>query len=281
MSSALTTQETTVTAAAIHQVITAGDLSVLSEQDRIRYYMECCRDLGLNWRTQPFTLVKLKGGVMQMYLTAQGAEQLARVQGISTRQISAQEVKECYIVTIEARSPDGRLVTKTGGKSIKGLAGDALIDAIKKAETQAYRRAVRAIASLAPQQTLAPAEPIDAGELEEAAAVIPSFVSQDDGAEPAEEAPEHPLTIAKKKCWAWAQKRGLDVDELAAAAALMGIQLDVANAFELDRVRVLLEDTPNAKEIVTASGLVERIRAERASQAAAPEPIDADVLPPD
>lgn len=176
--------QSTVSAAAIHQVITAGDLSVLSEHDRIAYYLESCRDLGLNWRTQPFALVKLKGGVMKLYLTVDGAEQLAAVNRLRVEVARTEQIKGAYIVHMRATLPDGRGVTKMGGKDIHNLAGDALIDAMKKAESQAYRRAVKAAASLATFDPAAQLVPLPHTEIEEASRSVLAMTNLEGSVDP-------------------------------------------------------------------------------------------------
>jgi hypothetical protein len=176
--------QSAVSAVAIHQVITAGDLSVLSEEDRALYYLESCRDLGLNWRTTPFILAKMKTGGMQLYLTASGAEQLARNYRITVAITSRREERGAYLVEVTAILPDGRSFTKTGGKAIANAAGEAWVDLVKKAETQAFRRAVKAAASLATFDPDAKIVPIPQHELREAMPTIERVTVENAEADP-------------------------------------------------------------------------------------------------
>ena len=48
-------------AKAIEQVLIGGDLSALSEEQRLMYYNQVCESLSLNPLTKPFDYIKLNG----------------------------------------------------------------------------------------------------------------------------------------------------------------------------------------------------------------------------
>lgn len=275
-----------VTPAAILQVLSAGDLSELSDQDRVQLYVENCQALGLNWRTKPFTIAKTKGGAAALYLTADGAEQLAALHEISVEQINAQETRGVYMVTMKATAPNGRSVTKTGGKPIgPNVAGEAFIDAVKKAETQAYRRAVKACVGLNTYDPERPRPVIEAAEITEAiAAGLLEQVTVEHAADPAangepppddagdvEEATFRPIAepspvrVAKGRLWKMAEQRGITSEiEVRALAALMGVELAVATTDELNHLTQQLIDNPDAKQLLAESGMVARLQREAA-----------------
>lgn len=178
MSSSLATLgNTSASIDAMHAAMTAGDLSKLSKEEQAIVYLETCRDLGLNWRTKPFLIVNVRGGGAQLYPTVEGLEQLAAIHNVSTTITQHGPVGDLYLVRIRASLPSGRSAEKSGMVTIKGLSGDTLANAIMKAESKAYRRAVRAVVSLNsfqahPDPTLNPPGPAIAHEIPEAMAMI-------------------------------------------------------------------------------------------------------------
>lgn len=148
MSNLVALDNSQVSIEAVHRVITAGDLSQMSPDDQIRLYMEACRDLGLNWRTKPFILSKIGQGTTQLYLTADGADQLAALHNVSILKIEDHSTANACRITMTVGLPNGRQMMKMAGVSTSGLGGQALENARMKCETKAWRRAVRAIVGM-------------------------------------------------------------------------------------------------------------------------------------
>lgn len=133
----------------IERVITGGDLSQLTPQQRVEYYIDTCESLGVNWRTKPFDMVRLKqNGPMILYPNKGLAEQFAGKYGISAESVRSDEVKGIYREWFRASLPSGRSVTKMGAVPIAGLGPNDLANAYMKTETKAFRRAVLALVGL-------------------------------------------------------------------------------------------------------------------------------------
>lgn len=132
----------------MHALMTAGDLSGLTKEQQAIAYLEACRDLGLNWRTKPFIIAKVGNGPATLYPTVEGIEQLAAIHHVDTHVDGETMLEGIYSVRVRAVLPNGRGATKTGKMFVKGMNGQALANAMMKAESKAYRRAVRAVVSL-------------------------------------------------------------------------------------------------------------------------------------
>jgi hypothetical protein len=153
-------------AEAIEKVLIGGDLSPLSPEQRVTYYNACCKSLGLNPLTSPFTYILFKeydndsgGGSakLQLYANKSCAEQLRKLHGVSVIQ-SQKEITDdysIYEVTVQDRT--GRLDSAVGivplfkftreGKKALGMRERA--NAIMKSHTKAKRRATLSICGLA------------------------------------------------------------------------------------------------------------------------------------
>jgi hypothetical protein len=123
----------------IESLIINGDLSKLDQKQKVEYYNKYCAALGLNPVTQPFSLLKLNGKE-KLYCGREGTAQLSKVHEVSHEISSKETVNGVYIVTAKAIT-GSRYTTSTGAVSIEGLKGDALCNALMKAETKAKRRA--------------------------------------------------------------------------------------------------------------------------------------------
>lgn len=143
--------EITNTASSIEQVmenvIIKGDLSQLQPKERVQYYNAFCKSLGLNPVTRPFEYITLNGK-LTLYCKKDGTEQLASARNISLQKVGSETIEGVYIVTAEASTPRGRTSFAIGAVAIAGLKGDALANALMKAETKAKRRATLSICGL-------------------------------------------------------------------------------------------------------------------------------------
>lgn len=126
----------------VSQLIISGDLSKLTQDQKVQYYNGYCERLGLDPFTKPFDLLRLNGREI-LYCTRSGSQQLNKLHQVS-HAITSREVIEAasvYQVTAKASLPDGRYTESIGAVNIGGLKGDAYANAIMKAETKAKRRA--------------------------------------------------------------------------------------------------------------------------------------------
>jgi hypothetical protein len=134
-------------AALAEQVIIKGDLARLTEAQRMTYYTEVCRSLGLNPLTRPFEYITLNGK-LTLYATRAASDQLRRVRGITITNVDPRQVGDLYVVVATGRDRSGREDSSTGAVSTKGLGGEALANALMKAETKAKRRLTLSLAGL-------------------------------------------------------------------------------------------------------------------------------------
>lgn len=124
-----------------------GDISALSPQEKTRYYAALCERLGLDPYTQPFTPLRLNGKEI-LYASRAATDQLARIHGVTRRVVSRERLEDVYVVTVQASLPNGRTEDAIGAVPLGGLKGEALANALMKAETKAKRRATLAILGL-------------------------------------------------------------------------------------------------------------------------------------
>jgi hypothetical protein len=133
----------------LERVVVHGDLAQLTPAERVMYYRQVCESLGLNPLTRPFEYIVLNGR-LTLYARKDAADQLRRIHGISVRIVAREMIESLglYVVTARATTPDGREDESIGAVSVKGLTGDALANALMKAETKAKRRATLSLVGL-------------------------------------------------------------------------------------------------------------------------------------
>lgn len=131
----------------LEKVITSGDLSKLSPADRVMFYSKTCESLGLNPLTRPFEYIVLNGK-LTLYARKDCTDQLRAIHGISVTDLTESERDGVFIVTAKVLNAVGRTDVAKGAVSLQGLKGDALANALMKAETKAKRRATLSICGL-------------------------------------------------------------------------------------------------------------------------------------
>lgn len=144
---ALTAQETPLSSEIMEQVLVHGDLARLSITDRLRWYLSRCEAIGLDPRTQPFQYITLNGK-LTLYATRAVTDQIRQQRSVSVEEVRSAREGDCYVVTCRVRDGSGRTDVSTAAVSIKGLAGDALANALMKCETKAKRRATLSLCGL-------------------------------------------------------------------------------------------------------------------------------------
>jgi hypothetical protein len=145
MSTALATKSDL--AEAIERVVVSGDLSQLKAEERLDYYRRVCESLGLNPLTSPFAYITLNNK-LKLYALREATDQLRKIHGVSVTGSTDTTVNEVYVVTCHVKDQAGRTDVSKGAVSLKGLGGEALANAIMKAETKAKRRATLSICGL-------------------------------------------------------------------------------------------------------------------------------------
>lgn len=129
------------------QVVIKGDLSKLTEVERMAYYTEVCRSLGLNPLTRPFEYITLNSR-LTLYATRAAGDQLRAIRGITITGLDPRQVGDLFVVVATGRDRTGREDSSTGAVATKGLSGEALANAMMKAETKAKRRLTLSLAGL-------------------------------------------------------------------------------------------------------------------------------------
>jgi hypothetical protein len=131
----------------VDQVVIKGNLAELTPRERVTYYAETCRSLGLNPLTKPYEFISLSGKLV-LYATRGATDQLRQLHNVAITGLVREKTDDLYLVTATARLPDGRTDESIGAVSIRGLSGDALANACMKAETKAKRRVTLSIVGL-------------------------------------------------------------------------------------------------------------------------------------
>ena len=134
-------------AAAIEQALVQGNIGALDSKQRINYYNQLCNSLGLNPLTQPFEYLTLNGKV-RLYAKKDATDQLRKLHGVSVISMETQKVEDVHIVVVRVRDKEGREDIGTGAVTIGSFKGEALANALMKAETKAKRRATLSICGL-------------------------------------------------------------------------------------------------------------------------------------
>ena len=125
--------------AIIEQLVINGNLTGLNQQQKVEYYKGYCERLGLDPFTQPFKILRLQGKET-LYCDRSGVQQLSKLHNVSHDITSREQMEGIYLVTCKA-SADGRHTESIGAVTTGTLSGDALCNALMKAETKAKRRA--------------------------------------------------------------------------------------------------------------------------------------------
>jgi hypothetical protein len=131
----------------VETVVIGGDLADLNAAQRAEYYGAVCRSLGLNPLTKPFEYLTLNGK-LRLYALRDCADQLRRLHAISIYIANRERMSDIYVVTARAKDRHGREDESTGAVTVGALRGDALANALMKAETKAKRRVTLSIAGL-------------------------------------------------------------------------------------------------------------------------------------
>lgn len=131
----------------MESVIIKGDLSKLSANERSAYYLQVCQSVGLNPLTKPFEYITLNGK-LTLYALRACTDQLRSIHKVSVLDLCESERDGVFIVTAKMQNGEGRTDMAKGAVTINGLKGDALANAIMKAETKAKRRATLSLCGL-------------------------------------------------------------------------------------------------------------------------------------
>jgi hypothetical protein len=156
----------------IEQLVLNNDLAGLTPAQRVSFYMNVCKSLGLNYLTQPFGLISFEGKTM-MYAKRDCTDQLRKIHRVNIEDMQTKSENGLLIVTVKGMDQTGRRDVSTGviplrvkarkwSNDAKGpgkggyieldnyidLEGKDLANAIMKAETKAKRRLTLSLVGL-------------------------------------------------------------------------------------------------------------------------------------
>lgn len=129
------------------RALLVGDLSKLTEDQRAHLYRSVCESVGLNPLTRPFEYIMLNGK-LTFYARKDCTEQLRAKHNVALTIVARENIEGVFAVTARATTPNGRTDESIGAVAVAGLRGEALCNAIMKAETKSKRRVTLSICGL-------------------------------------------------------------------------------------------------------------------------------------
>lgn len=147
MSSLQVSESTNELAARANMALIQGDLSKLTEQERLAYYHQVCHSVGLNPNTKPLGYLSFQGK-LTLYATRNCTDQLRAIHGVSLVSHEIKEQNGVLFATVTMRDRNGRTDTDMGAIPVKNLQGDALANAWMKVLTKAKRRCTLSLCGL-------------------------------------------------------------------------------------------------------------------------------------
>lgn len=131
----------------MESVLLKGDLGKLTPNERVDYYRAVCESVGLNPLTKPFEYITLNGK-LTLYALRSCTDQLRSIHNVSVVDLIESERDGVFVVTAKVRNGEGRTDMAKGAVTIANLKGEALANALMKAETKAKRRATLSMCGL-------------------------------------------------------------------------------------------------------------------------------------
>lgn len=128
-------------------LITNGDASSLTGEQKLAYYKARCDAAGLDYRTQPFQFIRMSGKEV-LYALKSATDQLANIHGARLEIIKQETENDMRVVTVRAITKDGRQTDEIGVVPLIGIKGADLANAYMKAVTKAKRRAILSVCGL-------------------------------------------------------------------------------------------------------------------------------------
>jgi len=164
----------------MEQVLIVGDLAKLTPEQRMSYYMETCKSLGLNPLSRPFDYIMLNGR-LTLYARKDATDQIRKLNRVSIDDVDIKETDSQFVVTVKGHDKDGRADVDIGAVNKNDMRGDAS-NAMMKAVTKGKRRFTLSICGLGMLdeteiETIPDARPVvvtDHGEIVEHAQPQPS-----------------------------------------------------------------------------------------------------------
>lgn len=124
-----------------------GDCTRLTDPQKLQYLKARCDAAGLDPRAQPFAFLQLNGKLV-LYALKAATDQLAARHGIIVEVVAQSTDGDCRVVTVRAKTRDGRATDEIGAVDVAGMKGANLCNAMMKAVTKAKRRAILSLCGL-------------------------------------------------------------------------------------------------------------------------------------
>jgi hypothetical protein len=129
-------------------VFIKGDLSKLTGQEQVNYYIAVCRSIGLNPLTRPFEYLYLSGK-LTLYALRTCTDQLRQIHNVSITIKDRTARDGVMIVHAAATMPNGRIDEDFGVVPLpEKMLGELRSNTIMKAVTKAKRRVTLSICGL-------------------------------------------------------------------------------------------------------------------------------------
>lgn len=132
----------------IENIVLKNDISLMTPQQRVEYYIKFCQILGINPLAKPFDVITFAGGKTVLYANKACAEQLRERDKVSIVDLKQSIIDGVCITTAIATNANGRTDSEIGVVPVVGLKGEALSNAMMKSATKAKRRVTLSICGL-------------------------------------------------------------------------------------------------------------------------------------
>lgn len=131
----------------LKKILFKGDLSSLTPEQQISYYIQRCERIGLDPLSKPFDFLEItdkKTGEKKivLYANKECAAQLTVERNISIEKLERIEESGVYTVIAHVRAANSRTGINLSVAKVKGLEGNNYENAVKRCVTQAIRRAI-------------------------------------------------------------------------------------------------------------------------------------------
>lgn len=137
-----------LSAEACESALILNDLSKLTPNQRLSYILKVCESLKLNPLTKPFGFIAFRSGELKLYATRDCTDQLRKRDKVSVGLPEPIALDGCMAFRVQVKNAEGRTDSAVGAVAADKLRGEALANAVMKAETKAKRRATLSICGL-------------------------------------------------------------------------------------------------------------------------------------
>jgi hypothetical protein len=231
------------------KLILHGDISRMTEPQKVQYCINLCNTLGLNYLTQPFSRLMLNGKEV-LYANKNCSEQLRNLHGINLNVVESKVEGTHYKVVVRATNRHNRVDEDIALVSIENLRGEAYSNAVMKAMTKAKRRVTLSICGLGMLdeteiETIPNAYTVEVAQTAEALVkTAPSYNKQIADAVKAAKIDSVLFVEFLQKVWGIEKLKGTDLTE----AEFDGIMRGIAQGEEYLTEAILAANTEESSE---------------------------------